>query len=63
VDIRTGVRDTAVPYKVLMKFRRGKDPARVGKPCFGVNGAPLGSGVVRVGDFVHVREWAGPGGV
>jgi uncharacterized protein YcbX len=63
VDPSTGVRDKAVPYKVLMKFRRGKDPVRPGKACFGCNGVPEGSGVIRVGDFVHVKEWAGPDGV
>lgn len=53
-----------MPYKVLMKYRTGKDPARKNKPCFGVNGVPLGTGVIRVGDFVHVKEWtAGPEGV
>lgn len=54
VDPDTGVRDAAVPYKVLMKFRTGKDPARLSKPCFGCNGVPSGSGVVRVGDPVTV---------
>ena len=63
VDPSTGVRDKAVPYKVLMKFRRGKDPAMPGKACFGCNGVPKGTGIIRVGDFVHVREWAEPGGV
>jgi len=63
VDPSTGVRDKAVPYKVLMKFRRGKDPAMPGKACFGCNGVPKGSGIILVGDFVHVREWAEPGGV
>ena len=59
VDLATGVRDKAVPYKVLMKFRRGKDPVKPNKACFGCNGVPMGSGIIRVGDFVHVREWAG----
>ena len=59
----TGVRDKAVPYKVLMKFRRGKDVASPGKSCFGCNGVPRVSGVIRVGDYVHVKEWAGPDGV
>ena len=63
MDTATGVRDPAIPYKVLMKFRVGKDPAQMSKPCFGCNGVPLGTGTVRVGDFVHVKEWAGPGGV
>ncbi|PAV22641.1 cysteine ase [Pyrrhoderma noxium] len=47
VDPDTGVRDAAVPYKVLMKFRSGKDPARLSKPCFGCNGVPSGNGVIR----------------
>jgi len=63
VDPAAGVRDKSVPYKVLMKFRTGKDPERPSKPCFGSNGVPRGNGVVRIGDFVHVLEWAGPGGV
>jgi uncharacterized protein len=63
VDVTTGVRDNAVPYKILLKFRIGKDPVQMSKPCFGVNGVPLGAGIVRVGDVVHVREWTGPGGI
>jgi hypothetical protein len=47
-----------------MKTRTGKDAAQMLQPCFGVNGVPRGSGVLRVGDFVKVREWAeGPGGI
>ncbi|CAL1693880.1 unnamed protein product [Somion occarium] len=63
VDTKTAERDAAVPYKVLMKFRAGKDPARMSKPCFGCNGVPSGTGIVRVGDRVFVKEWAGEGGV
>lgn len=63
VDTVTGVRDAAVPYKVLMTFRTGKDPRDFSKPCFGVNGIIDGHGMVRVGDVVTVREWAGPEGV
>ncbi|EMD31142.1 hypothetical protein CERSUDRAFT_120106 [Gelatoporia subvermispora B] len=63
VDTRAGTRDAAVPYKVLMKFRRGKDPTKAGKACFGCNGLYGGEGTVRVGDWVAVRTWAGAGGV
>lgn len=38
VDPHTDVRCEAVPYKVLMKFRSGEDPAQLKKPCFGGNG-------------------------
>jgi len=39
-----------------MKFRRGLDPARSGSPCVGCNGVLTGEGVVKVGDWVHVRK-------
>ncbi|KAJ4470815.1 hypothetical protein J3R30DRAFT_3300001 [Lentinula aciculospora] len=52
----TGVRDKAVPYKVLMKFRIGMDPQNKMKPCVGCNGVPLGSGMIKVGDSVNVRR-------
>ncbi|KAJ3534892.1 hypothetical protein NM688_g7061 [Phlebia brevispora] len=58
VDPQTGVRDAAVPYKVLMKFRTGVDPANMNKPCFGCNGVPEDEGTVQVGDFVTVLEHA-----
>ena len=58
VDPQTGVRDPAVPYKVLMKFRTGIDPANMNKPCFGCNGVVDGSGIVRVGDGVRVVSLA-----
>jgi len=58
VDIRTGIRDKAVPYKVLMKFRKGLDPTQASKACMGCNGVPSGNGTVRVGDWVHVRKVA-----
>jgi len=63
VDPHTGVRDAAVPYKVLMKSRTRKDPARLTEPCFGCNAMFGGAGVVRVGDRVSVKTWAGAGGV
>lgn len=56
VDTVTGIRDSAVPYKAMMKFRRGLDPARDSLPCFGCNGIFTGAGVMRVGDWVHVRQ-------
>ena len=62
VDPKTGIRDAAVPYKVLMKFRTGIDPANMNKPCFGVNGVPEGCGVVRVGDLIKVLELVPPDG-
>jgi len=60
VDIKTGVRDAAVPYKVLTKFRTGKDPERMSKPCFGCNAVPEGHGTVYVGDRVEVKAWGLP---
>ncbi|KAG6380737.1 hypothetical protein JVT61DRAFT_5119 [Boletus reticuloceps] len=59
VDPATGVRDAAVPYKVIMKFRRGLDPERMSLPCVGANGIFMGEGVVKVGDWVHVRTMGG----
>ncbi|KAK0208993.1 MOSC N-terminal beta barrel domain-containing protein [Desarmillaria ectypa] len=55
----TGVRDTAVPYKVLMKVRTGIDPANKMKPCVGCNGVPLGEGVIRLGDKVIIKRMVG----
>ncbi|KAJ3786693.1 hypothetical protein GGU10DRAFT_427236 [Lentinula aff. detonsa] len=52
----TGVRDKAVPYKVLMKFRIGLDHRNKMKPCVGCNGVPLGNGMIKVGDTVNVRR-------
>ena len=57
------MRDAAVPYKVLMKFRTGKDPTRKSKACFGCNAVVGGEGVVRVGDRIEVKEWASGIGV
>jgi uncharacterized protein len=58
VDPRTGVRDTAVPYKVLMKFRTGVAPESMNSPCFGCNGVSEGRGTFHVGDLVRVLEYA-----
>ncbi|KAK1221552.1 hypothetical protein PQX77_015671 [Marasmius sp. AFHP31] len=55
VSPETGIRDQAVPYKVLMKFRLGIDPENKWKPCVGCNGVPLSEGVIRVGDVVRVK--------
>jgi uncharacterized protein YcbX len=54
----TGVRDKAVPYKVLMKFRIGVDPKMKMKPCVGCNAVPLGEGTISVGDTVLVKKVA-----
>ncbi|KAI6154050.1 hypothetical protein BKA82DRAFT_4096936 [Pisolithus tinctorius] len=56
VDTVTGVRDNAVPFKPMMKFRKGLDPARADAPCLGCNGIFTKEGVMRVGDWVHVRQ-------
>ncbi len=55
----TGVRDKAVPYKILMKVRTGIDPANKMGPCVGCNGVPLGEGVIRLGDKVVIRRMVG----
>ncbi|KAL4242361.1 hypothetical protein ABKN59_011788 [Abortiporus biennis] len=57
VDPETGLRDAAVPYKIMTKTH--KDERRRNKPIFGVHGMYGGNGVVRVGDCVQVRIWAG----
>lgn len=56
VDTMTGVRDNAVPFKALMKFRKGLDPARASLPCLGCNGVFTREGVMKVGDWVHVKQ-------
>jgi hypothetical protein len=49
IDPVTGLKDAAVPYKVMMKFRRGMDPIYKTRPCFGCNGVPTGEGEIKVG--------------
>lgn len=56
VHPETGVRDKAVPLKVLMKHRRGLDPGQPRLPCMGCNGIFTANGVVKVGDWIHVCE-------
>jgi len=56
IDPETGVKDAAVPYKVIMKFRTGIEPVLKLKPCLGCNGVPWGSGTVNVGDDVYVKK-------
>jgi len=56
VSPETGERDNAVPYKVLMKFRTGLDPAQKMKPCVGCNAVPSADGTVKVGDWVYVKK-------
>ncbi|KAG2070933.1 hypothetical protein BDR04DRAFT_1099163 [Suillus decipiens] len=52
----TGVLDKAVPLKVLMKHRRGLDPERPSQACMGCNGILTANGMVKVGDWIHVRK-------
>ncbi|KAL0569658.1 hypothetical protein V5O48_012301 [Marasmius crinis-equi] len=52
----TGVKDEAVPLKVIMKFRLGVDPNYKYHACVGSWGAPLREGVVNVGDSIFVRK-------
>lgn len=59
VSPETGIRDNAVPYKVLMKFRTGLDPTEEMKPCVGCNAVPSGNGSVNVGDWVYVKKMIG----
>ncbi|KAI0789428.1 MOSC N-terminal beta barrel domain-containing protein [Abortiporus biennis] len=59
VDTTTGLRDAAVPYKIMMKYH--KDEKRLNKPIFGANGVYGGNGVVHVGDYVQVKRWARKG--
>ena len=63
VDPKTGVRDAAVPFKVLLKFRKREHAPGQFKPCFGCNAVVGGEGVVRVGDRIEVAEWAEGTGV
>lgn len=57
VHPETGIRDEAVPFKVLMKFRANIDPRRKMKAVMGVNGVASASGVVKVGDRVRVKKY------
>jgi len=56
VHPETGLRDKAVPLKVLMKHRRGLDPVQPNLACMGCNGVFTQDGVVKVGDWIHVRK-------
>lgn len=56
----TGVRDKAVPFKVLMKFRSKVDPRLKNQACMGVNGLAAEEGVVKVGEWVHVKKLLSP---
>ncbi|PCH34340.1 hypothetical protein WOLCODRAFT_135652 [Wolfiporia cocos MD-104 SS10] len=63
VDPETGVRDAAVPFMILTKHRTKKDIYNPKKPCFGCYGMFGGSGTVRLGDPITVKEWADSDGV
>ncbi|QRV80349.1 importin-9 [Ceratobasidium sp. AG-Ba] len=53
VDTNTGIRDNAVPFKVITRFRR-VDSEPGSTACFGVNGVTQASGVFRLGDRLRV---------
>ncbi|KAF9004923.1 hypothetical protein BDZ89DRAFT_604837 [Hymenopellis radicata] len=54
VSPETGIRDKAVPYKVLMKIRVGIDPKQKWKACVGCNGF-----LYRVGQYLwETRLWS-----
>jgi len=55
IDPDTAERDRAVPYKTLMKFRKGFDPLKKMSPCVGINGVVTKSGEIKVGDRVATR--------
>lgn len=54
VSPETGVRDKAVPYKILMKTRTGIDPRAKMKPVLGCHSVPLGVGEIKIGDVVSI---------
>jgi len=56
VSPETGIRDNAVPFKILTKFRAGLDPAQKLTPCVGCYAIPATDGVFRVGDVVVVKR-------
>ncbi|KAJ1302684.1 hypothetical protein OPQ81_003000 [Rhizoctonia solani] len=51
IDITTGIRDNAVPFKVITKFRQVEPKST---PCFGMNAVTKSSGVIKVGDSVKL---------
>ncbi|KAG9127316.1 hypothetical protein FRC07_014849 [Ceratobasidium sp. 392] len=53
VDTVTGIRDNAVPFKVITKFRRVETLAG-STACFGVNAVAQTSGLFKVGDRLRV---------
>ena len=56
VDPDTGVRDEAVPAKIMQQFRV-VDKYLGNLNCFGVNATPMtSSGILRVGDRVTIKQ-------
>ncbi|KAF8727515.1 ARM repeat-containing protein, partial [Rhizoctonia solani] len=53
IDTTTGVRDNAVPFKVISKFRQ-VEPTKGVTACFGMNAVVQNPGVLKVGDSVRV---------
>ncbi|KAG6855239.1 hypothetical protein H0H87_006338 [Tephrocybe sp. NHM501043] len=56
----SGERDSAVPFKVLMKFRTGLVPSNKLGPCVGHYGVFRENGVISVGDVVYVKKLVKP---
>ncbi|CEL56074.1 hypothetical protein RSOLAG1IB_07527 [Rhizoctonia solani AG-1 IB] len=53
IDTTTGIRDNAVPFKVISKFRQ-VEPEKGTSACFGMNAITQSSGLLKVGDSVRV---------
>ncbi|ELU41145.1 importin-9 [Rhizoctonia solani AG-1 IA] len=53
IDTTTGVRDNAVPFKVISKFRQ-VEPTKGVTACFGMNAVVQNPGVLKVGNSVRV---------
>ncbi|CAE6488842.1 unnamed protein product [Rhizoctonia solani] len=51
IDTTTGIRDKAVPFKVITKFRQVEPEST---PCFGMNAVAQSPGILKVGDSVRV---------
>lgn len=57
------MKDLAVPFKVLMKFRTSMYHEAKNKAVFGTYGIFGGSGVMKVNDVVTVTQWTDAYGV
>ncbi|CAE7208239.1 unnamed protein product [Rhizoctonia solani] len=52
IDTTTGIRDNAVPFKVITKFRQVEPDST---PCFGMNAVAQNLGVLKVGDSIKTE--------